>query len=73
MSLKTSIILCTYNESNYIRETILEVEKNIPNLELINEEQLWQIDKINNLYARKVKNAKSIAKKYVKGKQSYNV
>ena len=35
MSLKTSIILCTYNESNYIRETILEVEKNISNLELI--------------------------------------
>ena len=45
----------------------------IPNLELINEEQLWQIDRINNLYARKVKNTKSIAKKYVKGKQSYNV
>jgi len=43
----------------------------IPNLELIDEEILWQIDKINNLYAKKVKNAKSIAKKYVKGKQSY--
>jgi len=35
MSSKTSIILCTYNESNYIKETILEIEKNIPNLELI--------------------------------------
>ena len=44
----------------------------IPNLELIDEQQLWQIDKINNFYSRKVKNAKSIAKKYVKGKQSYN-
>jgi len=44
----------------------------IPNLSLINEESLWQIDKINNLYAQKVKDAKSIAKKYVKGKQSYN-
>jgi hypothetical protein len=45
----------------------------IPNLSLINEESLWQIDKINNLYVQKVKDAKSIAKKYVKGKQSYDV
>jgi hypothetical protein len=44
----------------------------IPNLSLIDEESFWQIDKINNIYAKKVKNAKSIAKKYVKGKQSYN-
>ena len=44
----------------------------IPNLSLINEESLWQIDKINNLYSQKVKDAKSIVKKYVKGKQSYN-
>jgi len=43
----------------------------IPNLELIGEETLWQIDKINNIYAKKIKNAKSIAKKYVKGKQSH--
>ena len=32
---KISIILCTYNESNYIKETIFELQKNIPNLELI--------------------------------------
>jgi len=44
----------------------------IPNLSLINEESLWQIDRINNLYTQKVKDAKSISKKYVKGKQSYN-
>ncbi|CAE6488115.1 hypothetical protein [Candidatus Nitrosotenuis uzonensis] len=44
----------------------------IPNLELINEKQLFMIDEINNLYLRKVKNAKTIAKKYVKGKQSYD-
>ena len=44
----------------------------IPNLELIDEKELWQIDKINNLYAKKVKNAKSISKKYSKGKQSYD-
>lgn len=40
----------------------------IPNLELIDDSALWQIDKINNIYTKKVKNAKSIAKKYVKGK-----
>ena len=45
----------------------------IPNLDLIDEDSLWQIDKINNIYTKKVKNAKSIAKKYVKGKQSYDV
>jgi len=44
----------------------------IPNLSLIDEDSFWQIDKINNICAKKVKNAKSIAKKYVKGKQSYN-
>lgn len=44
----------------------------IPNLELIDDKQLWQIDQINNIYAKKVKNAKSIAKKYVTGKQSYD-
>jgi len=40
----------------------------IQNLKLIDKENLRQIDKINNLYAKKVKNAKSIAKKYVKGR-----
>jgi len=44
----------------------------IPNLSLIDEDVFWQIDKINNTYAKKVKNSKSIAKKYVKGKQSYD-
>jgi len=35
MSLKTSIILCTYNEAKYIESAISELEKNVPNLELI--------------------------------------
>ena len=35
MSSKNSIILCTYNEANYIEGTILELEKNIPNLEIV--------------------------------------
>ena len=35
MPLKTSMILCTYNEANYIKGTISELEKNIQNLELV--------------------------------------
>jgi len=35
MSLKTSIILCTYNEEKYIEKIIVELEKNISNLELV--------------------------------------
>ena len=33
--IKTSIILCTYNEENYIKNTIQELQKTIKNLELI--------------------------------------
>ncbi len=42
----------------------------IPNLELIKEDSLYQIDKINNMYSRKVKNSKLIRKKYDKSKKS---
>jgi len=35
MSSKTSIILCTFNEAKYIKDTIAELEKNIENLELV--------------------------------------
>ena len=46
----------------------------IPNLKLINEDSLWQIDKINNIYSKKVKHAKLINKQYDKSKkQSYNI
>lgn len=44
----------------------------IPNLSLINEDSLWEIEKINNIYSKKVKDAKTIAKKYTRGKQSYD-
>ena len=44
----------------------------IPNLDLIKEKKLDQINEINNFYQKKVKNAKTISKKYVKGKQSYD-
>jgi len=35
MSSKISIILCTYNEANYIENTVSELQKKIPNLELV--------------------------------------
>jgi len=35
MSIKTSIVLCTYNEANYIANTIKELENNIKNLEIV--------------------------------------
>lgn len=41
----------------------------IPNLSLLNEKTFWKIDKINNIYAKKVKDAKLISKKYEKGKK----
>lgn len=42
----------------------------IPNLDLIKDDSLFQIDKINNMYAKKVKNLKSIRKKYDKSKKN---
>ncbi len=46
----------------------------IPNLNLVKEDSLFQIDKINKIYAKKVKNSKSIRKKYDKSqKTSYDV
>jgi len=46
----------------------------VPNLDLIKEDSLYQIDKINNMYAKKVKNSKLIRKKYEKSKKaSYNI
>jgi UDP-N-acetyl-D-mannosaminuronate dehydrogenase len=43
----------------------------IPNLSLIKENDLDKIKKINEIYLGKVPDAKKIARKYVKGKQSY--
>jgi hypothetical protein len=42
----------------------------IPNLDLIKEDSLYQIDKINNMYSKKVKNSKLIRKKYDKSKKA---
>ena len=38
----------------------------IPNLELINNQTLNLIKKMNNVYTKKVKNSKNIHKKYLK-------
>ena len=35
MPSKTSIVLSTYNEANYLENTISELEKNIPDLEIV--------------------------------------
>ena len=35
MPYKTSIILCTYNEARYIENTISELERNIPDIEIV--------------------------------------
>ena len=35
MTPKTSIILCTYNEANHIENVISELEKYIPDLEIV--------------------------------------
>ncbi len=35
MPAKTSIILCTYNEADYIKETVIKLENNINNLEIV--------------------------------------
>jgi UDP-N-acetyl-D-mannosaminuronate dehydrogenase len=43
----------------------------IPNLSLIKENELDKIKKINEIYLDKIPDAKKIARKYVKGKQSY--
>ncbi len=44
----------------------------IPNLDLIQEKNLDLINDINEIYLKKVKNAKSISKKYAKRKPSYD-
>ena len=76
MSLKTSIILCTYNEANYIENTISELEKNIPNLELVivddssTDGTIEIIKKLNQNNKYKVvfrKKSRSLASAFVRG------
>ena len=73
---KTSIILCTYNESNYIENTVSELEKHIPNLELVivddfsSDGTIDIIKKINKENKYKVvlrKKSRSLASAFVRG------
>ncbi len=63
MDKKISIILCTYNESLFIEETINEIQNNVKNVEIIlvddssTDGTLEKVKKINNpnlkIYSRK--------------------
>jgi dolichol-phosphate mannosyltransferase len=76
MSSKTSIILCTYNEAKYIENTIAELEKYIPNLEIVivddnsSDGTVEIIKKLNNNNKYKVvfrKKSRSLASAFVRG------
>jgi len=73
---KTSIILCTYNEANYIEDAIAKLEKNIQNLEIVivddsstdgtveNIKKLNQNNKYKVIYRNK---SRSLASAFVRG------
>ena len=76
MSSKTSIILCTYNEADYIENAISELEKNIPNVEIIivddcsTDGTIEIIKKLNQSNKYKViyrKRSRSLASAFVRG------
>jgi len=76
MSLKNSIILCTYNEANHIEKTITELEKHVPNLELVivddfsTDGTIDIIKKLNQNNKYKVvfrKRSRSLASAFVRG------
>jgi len=76
MSLKISIILCTYNEANYIEHTISELEKNIENLEIVivddnsTDGTIEIIKKLNHKNKYKTvfrKKSRSLASAFVRG------
>ena len=76
MSLKTSIILCTYNEANHIEKTISELEKNVSNLELVivddfssdgTSEILKRLNQNNKYKVVFRKKSRSLASAFVRG------
>ena len=76
MSSKTSIILCTYNEANYIENAISELEKNIPDVEIVivddcsTDGTIEIIKKLNQSNKYKViyrKRSRSLASAFVRG------
>jgi len=76
MPSKTSIILCTYNEANYIENAISELEKNIPGVEIVivddcsTDGTIEIIKKLNQNNKYKViyrKRSRSLASAFVRG------
>jgi len=76
MSINTSIILCTYNEAKYIKNTVAELEKNIPNVEIVivddysTDGTIEIIKNINHSNKYKViyrKKSRSLASAFVRG------
>jgi len=76
MSTNISIILCTYNEVKYIQNTIEELEKNIPNVEIVivddcsTDGTIEIIQKLNQSNKYKVvyrKKSRSLASAFVRG------
>ena len=76
MPTKISIILCTYNEAKYIKNTIEELEKNIPNVEIVivddcsTDGTIEIIQKLNQSNQYKVdyrKKRRSLASAFVRG------
>ena len=76
MPTKISIILCTYNEAKYIKNKIEEIEKNIPNVEIVivddcsNDGTIEIIQKLNQSNQYKVvyrKKSRSLASAFVRG------
>jgi len=76
MSFKTSIVLCTYNEANYIENTIKELENNIENLEIVvvddfsTDGTVEILKKLNNKEKYKIifrKKSRSLASAFARG------
>ena len=76
MSSKTSIILCTYNEAKHIELTISELEKYIPNLEIVivddcsSDGTVEILEKLNHNNKYKIvfrKKSRSLASAFVRG------
>jgi len=76
MTVKNSIILCTYNEAYHIEKTLLELEKHISNLEIVivddssTDDTVEIINKININNKYKVivrKKSRNLASAFVRG------
>ncbi len=76
MTKKTSLILCTFNEKNYIENSIRLINENIDNCEIIivddnsNDGTLEILDKIKSIYNFKLfvrKNERGLASAQLKG------